>query len=241
MKHKITIISMIALIALSLSACATPAAITVNSSPQIPQISASGSGLVHVVPDIAYVYVGVRSEGKTVSEALTKNKRAAQSIKDSLIAQKIAEKDIQTSSFNIYPQQYNAAGQAVPTFYIVENTVYVTIRNLDTIETVLDQVANNGANSINGVYFDLANKAAAQEQARQMAVEQAKKQAEQIAAVMGVKLGKLISINVFSGSAPYAVEGKGGGGGVMAASSVPISTGQMNITADASLAFEIVQ
>ena len=241
MTKKTAFLSVLLMIGLFLSACGTPSAITVSAPAQIPQISASGSGLVHVVPDIAYVYIGVRSEGKTVADALKKNNQSAQDIKDALVAKNVAEKDIQTSSFNVYPQQYNAAGQPVPTFYVVENTVYVTIRNLDGIGTILDLVANTGANSINGVYFDLSNKVSAQEQARQMAIEEAKKQAEQIASLTGVKLGKLISINVYSSGAPYAMEGKGGGGTAMAGSSVPVSTGQMTITADANLAYEILQ
>jgi uncharacterized protein YggE len=241
MTKKFALMSVLLMIGLFMSACSTPSAITVSAPAQIPQISASGSGLVHVVPDIAYIYIGVRSEGKTVADALKKNNQSAKDIKDALVAQKVAEKDIQTSSFSIYQQQFNAAGQSVPTFYVVENTVYVTIRNLDGIGTILDLVANAGANSINGVYFDLSNKASAQEQARQMAIEEAKKQAGQIASLTGIKLGKLMSINVYTSGAPYIMEGKGGGGSAMAGSSVPVSTGQMPITADANLVYEILQ
>jgi uncharacterized protein YggE len=241
MTKKIAFFSVLLLTGLLISSCSTPPAITVSSPAQIPQISASGSGLVNVVPDIAYVYIGVRSQGSTVAAALKTNSQSAKDIKDALIVQKVAEKDIQTSSFNVYPQQYDTVGKPVPTFYVVDNTVYVTIRNLDAIGTILDLVAQTGANSINGIYFDLSNKDAAQEQARQMAIEQAKKQAEQIASLTGVKLGKLISINVYSSGAPYAMEGKGGSGSAMAGTSVPVSTGQMTITADASLAYEIVQ
>jgi uncharacterized protein YggE len=241
MTKKISLLSVLLLIGSLMTACSTPSAITVSSPAQIPQISASGSGLVHVVPDIAYLYIGVRTQGSTVAAALKTNNQSAKDIKDALVAQNVAEKDIQTSSFNVYQQQYDTSGKPVPTFYAVDNTVYVTIRNLDAIGTILDLVAANGANSINGVYFDLSNKDAAQEQARQMAVEQAKKQAEQIANLTGVKLGKLISINVYSSGAPYAMEGKGGGGSAMAGSSVPVSTGQMTITAEASLAYEIIQ
>ena len=241
MTKKIAFLSVLLMIGVFMSACSTPSAITVSAPAPIPQISASGSGLVHVIPDIAYIYIGVRSEGKTVADALKKNNQSAKDIKAALMAQNVAEKDIQTSSFNVYPQQFNSTGQSVPTFYVVENTVYVTIRNLDGIGTILDLVANTGANSINGIYFDLSNKASAQEQARQMAIDEAKKQAEQITSLTGVKLGKLISINVYSSGAPYVMEGKGGGGSAMAGSSVPVSTGQMTITADANLVYEILQ
>lgn len=230
------------LLAFAASACGTPAAVTVNPQPQIPQLSVDGTGLVHVVPDIAYVYVGVRSEGKTVADALKKNNQSAKDIKDTLMAQAVAEKDIQTSSFNIYPQQYDAAGKVVPTFYVVENTVYVTIRNLDSIGTLLDLIAASGANSINGVYFDLSNKTSAEEQARQLAIAQAKKIAEQVASAAGVKLGRLINVSVWVSSPSFAVEGKGGSdAAAMAGPSVPVSTGQISITASANLAYEIVQ
>ena len=242
MTNKIMVISSLVLLALGICACATPSTITVSPQAQISQINVSGVGMVQVVPDIAYIYTGVRSEGKTVAEALRKNNQSAKAIQDSLIAQKVAEKDIQTSTFNIYPQQYNTAGQAVPTFYVVENTVYVTIRDLDSIGTILDVVASQGANSINGIYFDLSDKSKAQEQARQLAIAEARKQAEQIAALTNVKLGKLISINVYLNSAPYTVEGKGGGAMMMAAApSVPVSTGQMNISANVNLVYEIIQ
>lgn len=242
MNKKILVFTAFLLLALAVSACATPAAVTVNPQPQIPQLNVNGSGLVHVVPDVAYVYVGVRSEGKTVADALKKNNQSAKDIKDTLVAQEVAEKDIQTSSFNIYPQQYNAAGQVVPTFYVVENTVYVTIRNLDSIGTLLDLIATSGANSINGIYFDLSDKTSAQEQARQLAITQAKKLAEQIATAAGIKLGRLINVSVYLSSPSFAVEGKGGAGAAaMAGPSVPVSTGQMSITADANLVYEIIQ
>ncbi len=87
MNKKILVFTAFLLLALTVSACATPAAVTVNPQPQIPQLSVNGSGLVHVVPDVAYVYVGVRSEGKTVTDALNKNKQAAKDILDVIVAQ----------------------------------------------------------------------------------------------------------------------------------------------------------
>ena len=69
MFKKITLISSMALIAILVTACATPD-VTVNSPGVVPQISVSGSGSVYVVPDTAYIYVGVRSEGATVAQAL---------------------------------------------------------------------------------------------------------------------------------------------------------------------------
>jgi len=239
MIKRFTVFGSMALIAILATACATPA-VTVNSPGVIPQISVSGSGSVYVVPDIAYVYVGVRSNAATVAEALQANNQLAQDIKATLVALDIEEKDIQTSSFNVYPQQYDQYGQPTETFYVVENTVYVTVRDLDKLGTILDLVAKTGANSINGVYFDVADKSAALEQARKLAVEDGQKQAEQVAAAAGVTLGDLINISLISsGSSFYEGKGMGGGGLDIANAQVPVSTGQITISTDVTLVYEL--
>ena len=239
MIKKITLVSSVALIATLVSACATPA-VTVNSPGVIPQISVSGSGSVYVVPDIAYIYVGVRSDAATVAEALRDNNQLGQDIKATLLALGIDEKDVQTSSFSVYPQQYDQYGNPTETYYVVENTVYVTVRDLDKMPVILDLVAKTGANSINGIYFDVADKSDAMEQARILAVEDGRTQAEQVAAAAGVTLGKLINISLVSGGYSYIFEGKGGGGGSPSASAqVPISTGQLTISTDVTLVYEL--
>jgi uncharacterized protein YggE len=241
MFRKIILISVMLVSILLLSACTTPATVVSTPAPTIPQLTVSGTGLVYVVPDIAYVNVGVHSQAETVAKTLAQNNQLSKAIKDALVAQGVAVKDIQTSSFNIYPQpEYDNTGKIIRNLFAVDNIVYVTVRNLDNLGTLLDVVANTGANSINGVYFDVQDKSSALEQARQLAIADAKKQAEQVAAVAGVTLGRLLNINLYNANAPVVDEGKGGGGGApMASSQVPVSTGQMSITADVTLVYEI--
>lgn len=240
MFKKITLFSLMALITLVVSACTTPT-VSVNSPGVVPQISVSGSGSVFVVPDIAYIYVGVRSQAATVAEALRDNNQLAQDIKSTLMALDIDEKDVQTSSFSVYPQQYDQYGNPTETYYVVENTVYVTVRNLDKLSTILDLVAKTGANSINGIYFDVADKSTALEQARKLAVEDGKQKAAQVASAAGVTLGELINISLISGGSSYLYEGKGMGGGGMgyADVQVPVSTGQITISTDVTLVYEL--
>jgi uncharacterized protein YggE len=221
--------------------CPAPATVVSTPTPTVPQLTVSGTGLVYVVPDIAYIYVGVHSQAETVAKTLTQNNQLANAIRDALVAQGVAVKDIQTSSFNIYPQpEYDNNGKVTRNLFAVDNSVYVTVRNLENLSALLDVVANTGANSINGVYFDVQDKSSALEQARQLAIADAKKQAEQVAAVAGVTLGRLLNINLYNANAPVIAEGKGGGGGApMASSQVPVSTGQMSITADVTLVYEL--
>jgi uncharacterized protein YggE len=240
MKEKKTRYLVPILFALVFSACA-PA---VNMAAETPdrnaaEISVTGSSRVLVTPDIAYINVGVRSQANSVAEALDKNKQQAQAIKEVLVDSGIAEEDIQTTSFNVYPQSnYDYQGNITSTYFAVENTVFITIRNLDVLGATLDAVARSGANNIYGINFDVSDKTEAQSTARTLAVESARIQAEELAEAAGVVLGDLVSISTSASSpAPYYGYGMGGGGEVYEA--VPISSGQIPVNISLTMVFTI--
>ncbi|HOD04100.1 MAG TPA: SIMPL domain-containing protein, partial [Anaerolineaceae bacterium] len=147
--------------------------------------------------------------------------------------------DIQTTAFNVYPnQEYNSEGQVVRKFFSVDNTVYVKVRELDKLGQILDAVVRAGANQINGISFDVENRTEAEAQARIAAIADARMKAEELAAAAGVTLGELQTASVYnSGGAIPVYEGKGGY--MSADASVPMSAGQMQVTADASLTYII--
>ena len=243
MKVKKNFVFLSALALLLLSACAPASATSQALANEAKrQISVNGVGQVYVAPDIAYINVGVRSQADTVSEALEQNKAQAQAIKETLVSAGIEEKDIQTSSFNVYPQsEYDYQGTITGTFFVVENNVFVTVRELNSLGEVLDAVAKSGANNIYGISFDLQDKTSAQSQARALAVESARSQAQELAELAGVELGEILSISTsYSYPTPYYGYGMGvGGGGAAVESAVPIAAGQMQISADVTIIFEI--
>ncbi|MDK2982291.1 MAG: uncharacterized protein PWQ55_2638 [Chloroflexota bacterium] len=238
-KSALAILALVLVMGLAACAPAGPAA----ANAQIPQISVTGSGIVYVVPDIAYINVGVRSQGDTVADAMDANNAQAQAIKDTLVAQGVNETDIQTSSFNVYPQSdYDFQGVITRTYFSVENNVFVTVRNLENLGTILDAVASSGANSIYGINFDVTDKTEAQTSARQLAVDSARAQAQELADAAGVKLG---DISFISSSYSYpnvsaGYYGMGGGGAAYAVSeSVPIASGQIQVSADVTITFNM--
>jgi len=239
MKKKFSIVLMFSAISLVLCSCSTPGGAATAKSTRTATITATGSGQVYVIPDTGYVNIGVRSKGETVVEAIAVNNNQANAIQTALKEQGIEENDIQTSNFNVYQQSdYDNQGNPTITYYMVENSVYITIRNLDNLGKVLDAVARSGANNIYGVNFDLQDKSDAQSQARKLAVQSAQAQALELAQAAGVELGDLISITTSSSSVtPYYAYGIGGGGGM--AESVPIASGQMPIEAQVEMTFAI--
>ncbi len=206
-------------------------------------LDVSGSGTVELSPDIARVNVGVRSQSPDIAEALEENNANAEAIIQSLTDLGVERNDIQTRNFNIYPQQNRQPGpegeiEESETF-AVENTVSVTVRDLDSLGEILSAVVREGANTIHGVSFDVEDREAAVEEARGLAIEDAQAQAEAIAEAAGVDLGPIHSINIngrSSSPAPRAFEmeqAMGGGG------NVPIEGGQLTIRITANLTFEI--
>lgn len=214
-----------------------------ESAPATRTISVVGSGQVYLVPDVAYVYIGVHSQSENVSTALKQNNEQAKQVSDALKSMKVEEKDIQTTSFNIYPQQQYepGTGNVTGTYYSVDNTVYVTVRDLKILGELLDTVVRSGANSINGINFDVVDKEAALTKARSLAIENARKQAEELAKASGVTLGEMQSISTGYVSTPMAKEmyGMGGGGGMASSAQAPISAGQLVLSVDVSIVYQI--
>jgi uncharacterized protein YggE len=236
------------LLSVALTACGTaPATQTTNVYP--PSISVTGRSDIFLTPDIAYVYVGVHTEALNVEDSLNENNAQAKAISTTLEELGVAKEDIQTSAFNIYPyQDYGPYGpspdatEPVPTKYAVDNTVFVTVRDLSKLGQILDAVVRNGANSINSIQFDVQDKTEALAQARKEAIQDGRAQAEEMAAAAGVQLGDLISLSVHgSDNAQPIYAEKGIGGTYAAGSNVPVSAGQMVLTMYAEMGFQIEQ
>jgi uncharacterized protein YggE len=246
MKNKYFLaLAALALILIAGTACApiTAAAQAPVSTPGTATrtITATGEGKVYVTPDIAYIYIGVHTESDSVGSALSDNNSQAQAVANTLKELSVDPKDIQTSAFNVSPQQqFDKNGQPTKTVYVVDNTINVTVRDLSKLGAILDAVVKSGANNITGISFDVKDKATAIAEARKLAIQDGKSQATDMASAAGVTLGDLQTLNVYASSGPVPVyEGKGGAGTVSVASNVPTASGQMVITMEASMVYEI--
>ena len=242
MKRFILILAVLLPAAIILSACG-PATIVANPAPPQRTLNVSGTGMVTLTPDIAYINIGVHTELDTAANAVASNTANTQQVVDALKKAGIDAKDIRTMNFSIYPnQQYDPqTNQKLALTYVVDNTVYVTVRKLDNLGDLLDAAVKSGANNVNSIQFDVADKNPAIKQARDQAVKDAKTQAEELAASAGVTLGELQTIN-FNNSGPTPLVenfGKGGGGGAAADLAVPINPGTMTLTVNVSMSYAI--
>lgn len=231
-------IPILLVLALVLSACGTAA--PSNSSAQTRTLNVTGQGVVYLAPDIAYINIGVHTENPSASDAVAENTLQTQQVIETLRKNGIDPKDIQTSNFSIFLNyNYTPEGARGDSFYVVENTVMVTVRDLTKIGSLLDAVVKAGANNIYGIQFDIADKTEAAKKAREAAFKDAQKQAQEVAQLSGVTLGNIQSIS-FSESfpTPLFLGGKGGGP-AMAAAEVPVQPGQLSVMVTVSVTYEI--
>jgi uncharacterized protein YggE len=242
MKRTTLILGLVLSAAIALSACG-PTTLVANPAPPQRTLNVTGTGMVDLTPDVAYINIGVHTEKPTAAEAVAVNTDQTQQVVNALKGFGVDPKDIRTSNFSIWPNaQYDPqTGKQIGTTYVVDNTVYVTFRQLDKLGNLLDATVQAGANNVNSIQFDVADKSAAIKQARDEAVKDARSQAQELASAAGVSLGDLQSINFFDNIPGPVVQayGKGGGGAVAASAPVPINPGQLTLTATVTMTYEI--
>jgi len=185
-------------------------------------ISVSGEAEVLAKPDIAVINFTIQERGKEVKDVEREVTEKVSVITNGLENIGIDEKDIKTTSFSVTPEyeyvkllgntpQVSVEGLAyippqrenrVQTGFIVSQNITVKVRDIDDTGSVLSLINEQNAQHVNGPNFTIDDEDALQEEARSMAIKDARQKAEQIAKDLGTRLGKVVSFNE-GGFYPY--------------------------------------
>ncbi len=167
-----------------------------SDTPPEHTISVAGSGKVVVVPDLATVQLGVVIERSTAKAAREAAAEAMTKVVAAIRALGIDEKDIATANVSLNPV-YDYPNNRAPKIrgYQLQNTVSVTVRDLARLSDVLDDGVGAGATSVDGISFDVADRAASEAKAREAAVADAKAKAETLARTLGVGIAGVASVS----------------------------------------------
>ncbi|MFP6723318.1 MAG: SIMPL domain-containing protein [Candidatus Poribacteria bacterium] len=234
-KHASIIISVLMTV---LMAC-SDTNIIVPDSTQSKGIRVSGTGIVKASPDIIHASIGVQTFDEKAKTAVDINNEKINAIFSALTEKGVSKTDFETVSFNIYPQRdfrRDPPNQIVG--FQVNNTISVTIRNLNHVGEILQATIQAGANNISGINFTVEDVVKVREKARVEAVKDAKQKAESMAETLGVKVGKVISLNETGGNYPPVVRREYDV--TMADAEVPIQTpSELEISITVEIIFEI--
>ena len=210
----------------------------VSSSDTREQIRVVGTATVEASPDMAEVQLGVQTFAVSVDQAVAENNRLTDSVLSALKGEGIDDSDLRTSAFSVFPQRdYKREGEAQITGYWANNTVTVAVMEIDRTGFLLQAALDAGANRSFGLFFGLLDPAPVEQQARMLAVEDARRRASDLASAAGVTLGKLLTISEsrFVGGPVYA-RAEADQGQV-----VPIEPGDLEIQARVEAAYKIIE
>lgn len=203
------------------------------------RITVVGEASIAATPDMATVSLGVTTEGPTAAEAMAANSKALATVIDRLKAAGIAEHDLQTSNLSLSPNWvgYEAGQTPKISNYMAMNMLNVRVRDLAALGSALDASIADGANTLNGITFELSAPRPVQDEARKAAVTDAAAKAALYAEAAGVKLGKIVSISEaqnYNGPVPVFMDAK-------AAAPVPVATGQIALQTSVTVSYEIAE
>lgn len=229
------------LIAVGLALGAVAVAEAQGDKPEPRSIVVSGNGTVRADPDVAYVRLGVSSRAATAREAQAQTNAAIAKFYSALDALRIDRKDIQTSrlTLNAYYDNPRPGQRPEIAGYEAENVVTVRLIDFTKIGPVVDAGVDAGVNNMQGVSFSLVDDTKARLEALQAASREAKAKAEAIASALGIRLGAILVVNEGGSYAPPRMDYERGAAMEMK-SGTTVSPGQLDITANVSIRFAIL-
>jgi uncharacterized protein len=198
-------------------------------------ITVVGEGTQNATPDNALISLGVSVRRPTAGDAMDSANAEMTALLKAIKGQGVLDADIQTTGISIYQdQQYNVIG------YRAGNTVNVKIHHIVNVGTVIvaAQKAVGDDIQLNGINLQLSDNTTQLKGARQAAMTAAAARAKEWANLAGRHLGKVLSVSEVIGagssSPPCGAGGQCGGGG-----GAPVQAGQVNVTVDVAVVYEL--
>src|SRR3989344_4604528 len=229
-----------------------------NTATNTNTVSFDGEGRVFAKPDIAAVSFSILTEATTSKKAQDDNSTRSTKVVDFLKNQGIEEKDIKTSGYNVYPQysylrpcplddSLNPNSPIYPCLekiqqisgYQVNQSFEVKVRDLEKVSAILDGLVTAGANQVNNLGFQIDDMEKVKNEARELAIKNAKEKASTLKKQIGIRLAKIVNYNEGGGYPIYfraeASMDKGGVGG--GGPSVP--AGENEIVVNVTITYQI--
>ena len=227
-----------------------------NTATNSNTVSFTGEGKIFAIPDIAVVSFSILTEAKTSKAAQDSNSEKSKKVVDFLKNQDIAEKDIKTTGYNVYsqysyprPLPLGVENQSYPEYYDgnpkitgyqVNQSFEVKVRDLEKISAILDGLVTAGANQVNNLGFQIDDEEKIKNQAREIAIKDAKTKADNLKKQLGIRLGKIVNYTEGGYYPPiyYVTEAKlDNRGGDIAGPEIPL--GENKIVVSVTITYQI--
>ena len=223
--------------------------------PAMNTISVSGKGEVFQAPDVATFTFTVRDENLIVSKAQETVNGSISDILAYLKKSGVAEKDIRTLGYNVYPRYEYKSIVCSPTYcppsdgsrnlagYEVSQMIEVKVRKLADAGKLVSGVGELGATEISGLNFTVDEEEGILREARQKAISDAQAKAKHLAKDLGVRLVRIVNYSEGGNYPIYYNKGMAYGMGGAVAESAPLAgeipTGENQFISNVTITYEI--
>jgi uncharacterized protein YggE len=195
-----------AVLAIAVMACVTPAIAQTPAATETPIVVTIGEGVLKRAPDRAWVTIAAESRAKTPTEAQKLNADAMSAVMNKLKGAGLPADALRTSGYELRPEFDYPNNKQTLRGYVVRNSIEVRVDDLPKIGGILDMAVGSGATSVSGIRFDLKDQTSAEQTALQRAVADARAQADTAAQAAGMKVERILKIEVQrTGSMPPPV------------------------------------
>jgi hypothetical protein len=217
------------------------------SAPPPPTITVVGHGEAAAPPDLVRLTFAVESTAQTAEDAARDNAERAARVVAAAKRRTGSQGTVSTGSYRLIPMYADAEEPArrggpkpVLVGYRAENTVVVEIGDPGRAGAVIDEMVKEGANRVAGVEFDIEDSAAATAEALAAAGRDARRQADALAAALGVKLGAIQSASaapepIHRPYEAFATTAR------MAAVETPVEPGKVSVRASVEVRYRIAE
>ena len=154
-------------------------------------VTVTGSGVVRLPPDRVSFSVGVETEAPSVAQAFKANGSKLTAVLAALKAKGVQPKEIQTSNLEVASR--DPEGKKLPGFR-VSNLVTVTREDPATVGDLLQAAITAGANQVGSLRFFVAEPAKVQQRGLELAYQNARSKAENLATLSNQSLGEALCV-----------------------------------------------
>lgn len=164
---------------------------SISTAPAMKTLQVSAEWKVKITPDTTVLSAGVELHGRqTQEQAYSDMNVSIAKVRETLKANGIEEKNIQTASLYASPEYQYLDGKQNQIWYQASTTLTIRIEKKDPKVTndILDAISKIENIRINGVDYDLAEKEKVYAEARKLALEKAHAKADEMAKVAGVTI-----------------------------------------------------
>ena len=163
---------------------------------EVSVVVSTGEGIVKRAPDRAWVTIAAESRAKTPGEAQKLNADAMSAVMQRIKGASIPAEAVRTASYDLQPEFDYANGKQTLRGYVARNSIEVRIDDLPKMGSVIDVSVGAGATSVSNIRFDLKDRTAAEQEALKLAVADAKSQADAAAQAAGVRVERIVRLEV---------------------------------------------